>query len=330
LKAAKLISALIFASCVLAVTFGCATRAIRVPLDPYASPSLNHINISQVAVLPFVIPEYLEFREGGEKISIDLTNTFIAELQQARLFGLTDSKRIKDTLDNSFSSAKDWIYKGTQTDAAAVGRAVGADAVVFGVIKRYLSGTLVDSEVELELKLIFVSSNSTLWIVREDMLGKGGKQYLNEEPTTPSPEELSRLAIAGSVDTIKRIHQKGGPIKVSHVSTRKIWGYSALSAGVTSLAAGVYFFETANIAYVKYKSSDNDYDVAKYRSEVQNDDQMWMILGTVGLASLGTGIYLILTDHTSKVADEHSDHPKFCFMPTATPSGPGVVTMLRF
>jgi len=320
---------------VLGFSGACSSQIVNVPINPYVDPDLQHQKIRRVAVLPFIIPEYLHYQEGAEAVSIEVTNSFIAELAALRLYSIADGDVVRSAIKRQFANPRDWIFQGTAHEAARIGMEVRADAVVFGVIKKYFQGNLTDSEFEIEINLVEVTSRLTVWRVREVLIGKGGKKYLNETPFSIPPARLAEVAAKDAVKKIRKIHEVGGPIEVVNVSYRKACGYGVLAGGFVLTAVGSYYYNEASVSYSRYKDADNETDLEKYRRQTKEYDQAWQILGGLGVAAIGGGLYLIFTDHTVEARTSSTGgalaRRSLVVLPAVLgPETPGVVVGLRF
>ncbi|MBZ0270413.1 DUF3280 domain-containing protein [bacterium] len=303
----------LFALSLLAIALfgaGCASRIVNVPIDPYVDPDMGRHRVQRVAVMPFVIPEYLRDQGGAETVSIEMTNLYMEELAGEGVFALIPGEQVKEAMIRDVPNPVDWIYNGTVREAARIGRRVGADAVVYGEIKKYLSGNLSNSEIEVETTLVEVSTLTVIWRVREVIVGRGGKKLLNEPITSVPPSRLAEIAADDAAHKVRRIHEEQGPIRVVNVSPRKRAGYAVLAGGVVIGAASIYYIGKSDEAYDKYTSADNDADLSRYRRQTKEYDQTWQILGAAGLAAVGTGIYLVLTDHTVETRTAFDPAPK--------------------
>ncbi|MCB1153564.1 hypothetical protein KDL45_07925, partial [bacterium] len=282
---------------------GCSSQVVKVPVNPYVDPDVNRRVMKRVAVLPFVVPEQLHFDQGGEAVSIQATNLFIAELAEEGLYDLVDPELVRAALKNHFPNPRDWIFQGSPREATRIAREVGADGVVFGVITNYIHGNLSDSRFEVEISAIEVAGVVTVWRVKEVLIGRGGKKLINETPESVPPSELAEVAAKDAADQVRRIHEAGGPINVVSMSYRQKWGYGLIAGGALSTAAALYYYNRSEEAYRRYKDSDNDKDIDRYRDQVEVNDQAWQVFGLLGLSGLGAGTYLVLTDQTMKTAD---------------------------
>lgn len=315
------------------LTCGCSSRVVHAPIDPYADPEVGRFTLNRVAVFPFVIPDYLQMESGAETISIDMTNQFIAGTTSRRLMNVMDGRQIQTELRQTYASPRDWIFQGTLPEAIDLARAAGADGVVFGKVRKYLQGNLSDSEVEVEITLVEVSTMSTVWSVRELVIGKGGGRVVGPSTdTVVSARTCSLEAVQSVLDKVEKIYAKGGPIKVSTVSPKKIGGYSAISAGVISFGVSGYFMSESLKSYQNYENASSDYDLARYREKTQQSDLMWQIWGAAGLAALGAGIYLLVTDYQKIATAPPRNDRRFVLAPTVSPKGKGagVVCLFRF
>ncbi len=298
---------------------GCGAQIIRVPIDPYAVQGLNGRGIKKVAVLPVVVPEYLR-GQGGEAISVDITNQFMTELATRRLYDLIAGDPVREALGKVFEAPQDWLYQGTSQEALKVGREVKADGVIFGVVRRYVQANLSQTEVEIEFQLVEVGSAETVWSVREYYIGRGGSPSQHDPVTSPATRLLAQHAVTGAAEHIGAIHAANGPIEVSTISNRQIWGYSLLSAGaITTVATGYYFTLSYN-AYKGYQHAGSTADLSRFRHNTQQDDQMWMIFGGASVALLGTGTYLLLTDPAREFARATDNANRVAVIPFVTPS----------
>jgi len=314
-----------FALCVvvaglLLLATGCSSQIVRVPIDPYVSPDLPQRSINRVAVLPVVVPDYL-IGSGGETISVEITNQFIARMATQRLYNLVAGDRVSEALAHEYGNPRDWLVKGTIAGALKIGRQLQTDAVIYGHVKRYVQTNLAQSEVEIEFQLVDVNTMETVWSVRELMIGKGGSATLNEPVTSPPTRQLASRAVDGVAERVGQIYQEGGPIEVSTVSTRQIWGYSLLSAGAVSTVAAGYYFTMSYNAYRHYQDADSAADLSRYKDDTEQYDQMWMIFGGAGAALLGTGTYLLLTDPARQYAEGEADEAnRIAVIPMVTPN----------
>jgi len=299
---------------------GCSTQIVHVPIDPYVTHDLASRPIRLVAVLPVVIPDYL-VGQGGEVISVEITNQFMTELANRRLYDMTGGDQVREAMQEAYGNPRDWLYEGNVSGAIKIGRKLKVDGVIFGRVKRYIQTNLAENEVEIEFQLVEISSMETVWSVRELMIGKGGSPTLNEPVTTPTSNQLSQFAVSDAGQQLSKIYETGGPIEVSTVSSREIWGYSLLSAGAVATVTAGYYFTLSYNAYQRYQDAENSADLARFRSDVQDYDQMWMIMGGAGLALLGTGTYLLLTDPSRGYAADQPGHAsRVAIIPMAAPN----------
>jgi len=299
---------------------GCSNQVIRVPIDPFVTSDYASRHIQRVAVLPVVVPDYL-LGQSGETISVDLTNQFMVELANRRLYSLVGGDMVRDILVEQYNSPRNWLETGDVAGAIRLGRELKVEGVIFGRIVRYVQSNLTQSEVEVEFQLVEISSLETVWSVREQMLGKGGSPTFSDTVTTPTNRRLSQSAITGAAERIGEIHKAGGPIEVSNISTRRIAGYSLLSVGtVAAVTAGYYFTMSLN-AYKDYQKADSATDLNRYQNDTEEYDRMWMIFGGVGAACLGTGVYLLLTDPSRQftASNQNNDKMQVAVWPAVTP-----------
>lgn len=310
---------------------GCSSQIVNVPINPYVDAALPSRRVAAVAVLPFVVPEYLQFKDGAEAVSVDTTNRFIEQIARDGVYRQVDGAKVRDAIAASYPTPRDWIFKGTQAEAARIARQVGADAAIFGRITKYIHGNLTDSEFEMEVTCVDTSGNVRLWTVRQTLIGRGGKRWLAEPDIAPSPAVLSEHAGVAAADQVKRIQQAGGPIDVVGSSHRRAWGYGVLAGGVFLTATGGYFFAMSEDSYSRYRDADTDVDLARYKKQTEEYDNAWQITGGLGVAAIGTGIYLILTDQTLRAADAEPA-PRFAWSPglVTRDGAPGVVALWRF
>jgi hypothetical protein len=315
----------------IAVTSGCSMRMVEAPINPYVDPDVNRFSVSRVAVLPFVIPDYLEIAAGAEAISVEMTNRFIAEMTGRRLVPVMDSGQVKQAIADNYPSPRDWMFNGTMDEAVAVARSVQADGVVFGRVTKYIQGNLGDSEVEIELTMMDLATMSTIWSIRELVIGKGGPEVFttSTEPAL-SARACSIHAIEGASEKVQKIYKTGGPIKVSTVSTRQVVGYSLVSVGAVSMATSAYYMSESLKYYKNYENASSDYDLARYREKTQQSDLMWQVWGGVGLVTLGTGVYLLVTDHKRIAQGPVQKERRFVMAPTVHPGGGGLTCLFRF
>lgn len=303
----------------LAVSAGCSSQIMRVPIDPYVTPDITSRYIKKVAVLPVVIPDYLA-GQGGESVSVEMTNQFMTELAGRRLYNLVGGDRVKKALQQVYGQPRDWLYQGTVAAAIRVGRELKVDGVVYGRVKRYLQANLSQSEVEIEFQLVEISSLETVWSVREMFIGRGGSPTLNEPVTSPTARRLSQAAVTGAAERVAEIYEHGGPFEVSNISTRQIWGYSLLSTGAVSTVVAGYYLTMSYNAYRHYQEADNPADLDRYQDNTEEYDRMWMIFGGAGAALLGTGAYLLLTDPARRLASYGESPTRVAIMPFVTPN----------
>ncbi len=303
----------------LPAVLGCTSQIIRVPIDPFAVHDINSHYVKKVAVLPIVVPDYLR-GQGGEEISIDVTNQFLSELASRRMYNLVAGDAVRDALNVSYESPRDWVYQGTSSVAVRVGRQLKVDGVIFGVMRRYLQANLTQTEVEIEFQMVEVGSAETIWSVREYFIGRGGSPTLREPVTSPAASVLAQRAVAGAVGRVDEIYQANGPVEVSTISTRQIWGYSLLSAGAVSAVTTGYYFTMSYNAYQQYQDADSSADLVRYRNDTEEYDRMWMIFGGTSLVLLGTGTYLLLTDPAAEFARDTENSTRITLIPYVTPS----------
>ncbi|GAH74702.1 unnamed protein product, partial [marine sediment metagenome] len=128
----------------------------------------------------------------------------------------------------------------------------------------------------------------------------------------------------------EKIYRKGGPIKVSTTSPRRIVGYSLISAGAVSTALSGYYLSESIKYYKNYEHATNDYDLARYRDKTQQSDMMWQLWGGIGLAALGTGIYFLATDYQRIARSQPNTESRFVLAPEIRPNGAGISCLFRF
>jgi hypothetical protein len=288
------IAAVILATAICA----CSSQIVNVPISPYVDMNFKQRHVRRVAVLPFIIPEYLSYREGAEAASIEITNRFIESLAAAGIYQIADGDAVKESVKHTFANPRDWIIQGTRTEAVRIGRELEADAVIYGVVKKYFQGNLSDSEVEMEVDCVEITSMLTVWRVREILIGKGGSKYLNESGLSIPPARLSEIAADDTVQKVRRINELGGPIDVVSISNRKAWGYGVMASGIALTGTSAYFYYQSQAAYHDYKNATNSVDLDRNQKKVETYDQYWQFLGGAGVLAVGTGLYLILTDHS--------------------------------
>lgn len=138
-------------------------------------------------------------------------------------------------------------------------------------------------------------------------------------------------AVEGAADKIYKIHKKGRPIKVTSYSPKKIAGYTLTTVGVASLAVSGFYVSEANKYYSDYGKADNDYDLSRYKDKTEQADLMWQIWGGIGLVTLGTGIYFLVTDDT-KMAGTETNKPesRFVLAPLLSTKRQGFACLFRF
>ncbi|MDP8221965.1 MAG: hypothetical protein P9L99_01280 [Candidatus Lernaella stagnicola] len=308
---------------------GCGRQVIRTPIDPYVASDLSTRQIKRVAVLPIIVPDYLRGK-GGEAVSVDLTNQLMADLAGDRLFDVVGGTVVTDALAEQYGRLQDWVFDGNIVGAVKIGRELKADGVVFGRVTRYIQSNLDQSEFEIRVELVEIASMETVWSIHELLIGKGAAPGYGEAVTTPSARELSNKGVRGAAERIGEVYEAGGPIEVSNISGRKIWGYSLLTAGaVTSVAAGYYLALSAQ-AYQKYQDADSAADLSQYQDDAEEYDQMWMILAPIGLGLLGGGTYLLLTDPARNYTTIETDNTRLTFAPTVTTGGVGLTCLGQF
>lgn len=318
--------------CLLLFICGCSGRIIQAPIEPYVNPDVNRFPLTKVAVMPFVVPSYMKMESGAENISIEMTNMLISGLSSKRVFGLMQTDLIKAEIDKVYPSSRDWIFNGNISDAVKIAKATQADGVIFCKVSKYLQGNMVDSEVEIEVILVETSTGNTIWSIRELVLGKGGPEvFVASTQPVATARACSISAIDSTLEKIEKIHRTGGPITVSKMSPKQITGYSLVSAGIVFTGISGYYFSESLKYYNNYENAGNDYDLAKFREKTQQSDTMWQIWGGVGVVTLGTGIYLLVTDY-QKVASGKPPgiERRFAVTPRITPGGAGVSCMFRF
>jgi Peptidoglycan-synthase activator LpoB len=313
----------------LAATAGCSRQVIRAPLSPYVASDLTSRNIRRVAVLPVVVPNYMQ-STGGEVVSVEISNELMSKLASQRLFDLVGGAAVRDEMLADYGNMRDWIYDGNVVGAVKVGRELKADAVIFGRVLRYVQSNLSQSEFEVQFDLIEIASMETVWSVRELLIGKGGVPGRGGEVTTPSSRALSQQAVEGASERVAEIYAAGGPIEVSTVSQQQIWGYSLVTTGTVVTVAAGYYFALSVQAYQQYRESDSAAELARYRDDTEDFDQMWMILGPAGLGLLGVGTYLLLTDPARDLATIETENTRFTFAPAVTHGALGLSCLGQF
>jgi hypothetical protein len=320
----------VFLVLILTTLSACASQIVKVPINPYVNPEAVRRNVRKVAVMPFVIPDYLDHHSRGEVVSIQITNRFIAELSSLGVYEVVDGREVQTALKRQYPNPRQWIFEGSKNDAIRVGAEVSADAVVYGVIRKYFQGNLTDSEVELDLHCIEVSSRQTIWNIRELIIGRGGKKYLNETPLSVPPSRLADIAVADAARSALKINEEKGPINLVSISHRQAWGYGVMASGVALTAAGSYFYNESEKAYSDYRHSETDRDLSENKQKTDDYDKAWQGLGGLGVAAVGTGLYLVLTDHTSVVAKNKSDRRLVIFPLAPSPGAWGAACIFRF
>jgi TolB-like protein len=297
----------------------CGSQIVRAPLNPYVAPDLRQRNVRQIAVLPVLVPSYLS-GQGGEGVSVDLTNQFLTELAARRLYDLVAGDRVTEAIAAVYGNPREWIYEGNTSQALKIGRELKVQGVIVGQVRRYVQAHLDQSEFEVQFDLIDVSSMETLWSVRELMIGKGGTPGFGRPVTTPPARRLAEKGVQGAADRISQIIETGGPIKVAAISNQTIAGYSLISAGAVSTVIGVYYVVLSK-NYQQYQKADDAADLSRLRNNTEEYDQMWMIFGSAGLALLGGGLALVLTDPALEFAAAPADAPRVAMAPVMTPRG---------
>jgi hypothetical protein len=262
-------------------------------------------------------------------VSVELTNRFISEMAARRLFDLVAGDQVTEAMTAVYGNPRDWIFDGTAAAAAKIGRELKVDGVVFGQIKRYVQTHLDQSEFEVEFELIEISTLETVWTVRELMIGKGGSPGRSDVVTSPTTRELSERAVTGAVERVGEIYAAGGSIKVSTTSAQTIWGYSLLTVGAVTTVGGVYYAAMATQAYRRYQSANTAADLARYKEDTDQYDQMWMILLPAGLAVTGGGVYLLVTDPARSYAAGLAP-TRFAAAPLLLPGGAALACYGQF
>ena len=308
---------------------GCTSQIVRVPLTPYVAGDLKNSPVRRVAVLPVVVPDYL-MDKGGEVVSVELTNQFMTELAAKRLFDLVGGDQVTEAMTASYGNLREWVFQGNLSSAVKIARELKTEGVIFGQVKRFVQSHLDQAEFEVQFELVEIGSLETLWSVRELMIGKGGSPALNEPVTAPPTNVLSERGVQGAAERIGQIYETGGKIEVSQTSPRMIWGYSLLSAGAVTTVAAVYYLTMSSQAYRKYGSADSAADLSRYQDDTKEYDQMWEILGPIGLGLIGGGTYLLLTDPARQYAERETAPVRFALMPVVTPTRYGVGCYARF
>jgi len=323
---------IIVVSCLLIIAGGCSGRIVQAPISPYVDPDVGRFSLNNVAVLPFVVPEYMKVESGAENISIEITNLLISGLTAKRVFTLTPTGRLKSEIDKAYPSSRDWIFNGNLTDGIKIGKKANSDGVIFCRVRKYLQGNMMDSEVEIEITLVETSTSNTVWSIRELITGKGGPEvFVASTNPVATARACSISAIESTMEKIEKIHRTGGPIKVTKTSPKQITGYSLVSTGVICTGISGYYFSESLKYYKNYENASNDYDLARFREKTQQSDTMWQIWGGVGMVTLGAGIYLLVTDYQKIASGKPSGiERRFVVAPRFSPKGAGVSCLFRF
>ncbi len=201
-------------------------------------------------MLPVVVPDFL-MGKGGESVSVDLTNQMMSELAAQRLFDIVGGSVVTDSMAQSYGNLREWIFDGNVAGAVKIGRELKVDAVIFGRVNRYVQANLDQTEFEVQFDLLEIASMETVWSVRELLIGQGAAPGRGQAVTSPATRTLSQKGVKGAAERVGEIYEAGGPIKVSTVSSRKIWGYSLLTAGTIATVATGYYLALSAQAYSK-------------------------------------------------------------------------------
>lgn len=280
----------------LLILSSCASQIRVKPIRPYIDPGIRDYEIKTVAVLPFVIPDYLGYTNGGYQVSAAMTNDLVRKLSMLSTYHLVNSTDTTAALNEQVGPITEWIFQGDRQKALTTARALHCDAVIFAQLNTYRQGNLIDSEVDVEVTLMDVFSAATIWSIQEDVRGKSGRQSLGQTPRSPSAQHLANLAVEGVVDKIGKINKDGVNFKVRTVSSKKIVGYSVLATGVATTALTGYFYFEAERSFQEYKDADSPGRADSFKQKTQDFDTLWMVFGGLSVAALGTSAYLLMTD----------------------------------
>lgn len=302
---------------------------MRVPLTPYVAGDVATRQINRVVVLPVVVPDYL-MGKGGETVSVETTNRFMAEMAGRRLFSLIGGQEVNDKIVELHGNLQDWVFEGDLPTAIKIGRELKVDGVVFGMVRRYVQANVDQTEVEVQFDLVEIASLETVWSVRELMIGKGGSPRGFSPVTTITPRELSQQAVAGAAERVGQIYETGGPIEVETNSTRSIWGYSLLTGGAIVTVAAGYFLLQSTQSYAKYQDADSSAELSRYRDETEDSDLAWQIMTPIGVSLIAGGLYLILSDPSRQYISKDSGGTRIVFAPTIIRGGFGLGCLGEF
>ena len=311
---------------------GCASAVHTRPIAPYIDPGIHSYTIRTLAVMPFVVPRYMGFAEGGHQVSASMTNDLINRLHALQLYHISSPDEVTQTMTDQVGPPAEWIFVGNREDALTIAQNLGCDGVLFPVVHIYRQGNLIDSEVEIEVTLIDVFSATTVWSVRENVRGRTGRRSLNQPQRAPSANHLAGAAVASAVDKIEGINREGENFTVSTTSPRRIAGYTVLAAGLASGAVAGYYYYEADRAYEEYQEADSPGNIRRLQERVEDCDTLWMVFGGVSVAAVGTATYLLLTDNRwvswsdpLHLAEHHVE-----LAPVLTPEGGFVFFRYRF
>jgi hypothetical protein len=287
-------SVLVFAGAL--VLSGCASQIVERPIAPYVDAGITSFTTRTVAVVPFVIPKYLTFSEGGHHVSASMTNDLMRRLEELKLYHLVDPADVTRVMTDQVGPLSEWIFEGTRDEALTIARALGCDGLLVPAVVTYRQGNLIDSEVEIELTLLDVFSATTLWSIRENIRGKAGKESLNQPVRAPAATRLAQVAVEKAVDKIGNVSRDGADYTVPTASPRKIAGYTVLGIGVASVGVTGYYYYDAQKNYDAYKHARQSGEIRRLKEKVELGDTLWMTFGSLSLVSLGTATYLLVTD----------------------------------
>ena len=318
---------------ILALTAGCSSQVRNDAAAPYKAPGAGETSIQTVAVLPFLLPDYVEpdmVDNGGSSLSIDVTNEFMLRLSSLGAYTIMDGRQVGPVLKAHSGTERDWLFRGDEQTAAAIGRDLGVEGVFFCRIKRYITSNLVDSEVCLEAVLLDCASGGIVYRVQSHMTGKQGNTRLKQAPTVPSAEVLAHEAV---MDLSAQISGLTGTKRIVHrhhtVSPRRIAGYSLLGAGAAAAGVSVYYYTEANKSYDEYRHTDDSQKLQDLKDTTEANDKVWQGLGLVSLGCLGTSAYLLLTDHSGGAADEGKP-PRYSIFVGPYDDGAMLLLLFRF
>ena len=229
-------------ACAAALAAGCAGQIRVEPIQPYVDPGIRSYSIRTVAVVPFVIPEYLGTLDGGNQVSVRMTNDLIRHLNGMASYHIISPVTVRDTIVEGIGPVNKWIYEGSLEQALAVAQQLQCDGVIYSRLTSYRQGNLIDSEVEVETSLIDTFSATTVWSIRENVRGKAGDEKLNQPVRAPSAELLSEQAVANVAKKIELVNRDGENVEVTYVSPRRVAGFTLLGVGVASTAVTAYSY----------------------------------------------------------------------------------------